>query len=132
MHLIVCVDEKMGMCFAGRRQSKDRLLRQDMLALAGDAPLWMAPYSAGQFDAPAENIRAEEDFIEKAGQGEYCFCELQLPQSGVETIIVYRWNRHYPADQVFPEEWLRCRRLKESREFAGSSHEKITREVYLP
>ena len=68
--------------------------------------------------------------IEKAGQGEYCFCELQLPQSGVETIIVYRWNRHYPADQIFPEEWLQCRSLKESREFAGSSHEKITREVY--
>ena len=131
MHLVVCVDDRMGMCFAGRRQSMDRLLREDLLALTQGAAIWMAPYSAGQFEASPENLQMAEDFTEKAGAGEYCFCELQLPRGNIESIILYRWNRHYPADFVFPAEWLQCRSLKETKEFAGSSHEKITREVYV-
>ena len=130
MDLIVCVDDKMGMSFGGRRQSMDRLLREDLLALTQGAALWMAPYSAKQFETLPENARVAEDFLEAAGEGDYCFCELQLPQKPEGSIILYRWNRHYPADRFFPEEWLQCRNLKESREFPGNSHEKITREVY--
>ena len=57
MHLIVCVDDRMGMGFAGRRQSMDRVLREDLLALTRGAALWMAPYSAGQFEASPENLQ---------------------------------------------------------------------------
>ena len=130
MHVIVCADDKLGMCFAGRRQSQDRLLREDLLALTKGVPLWMEPYSAKQFAGIFENFRIAEDFTRKALPGEYCFCERQLPETGVESVILYRWNRHYPADTVFPRQWLQSRTLQESREFAGSSHETITREVY--
>ena len=130
MDLIVCIDERNGMCFAGRRQSSDRLLREDLLAMTQGVPLWMAPYSAKQFEALPENVRVAENFMEEAGVGEYCFCELQLPPKNVESITVYRWNRHYPADVVLPDSWLQCRKLTEQKEFPGSSHETITREVY--
>ena len=50
----------------------------------------------------------------------------------IEKIILYRWNRKYPADFRFDinledSEW----KLAETREFTGSSHEKITEEVYV-
>lgn len=130
MHLIVCIDDRNGMGFMGRRQSKDRLLRTDMLELTGDTPLWMAPYSAKQFEEAAGNIRVAEDFLSRAAAGEYCFCELTLPEENIENIVVYRWNRHYPSDFAFPAALLKDRKLTERKEFPGSSHETITREVY--
>ena len=130
MHLILCVDDRNGLCFGGRRQSQDRLLREDLLSMTRGVPLWMAPYSARQFESLPENVRVAENFMEEAGAGEYCFCELQLPQSNVESITVYRWNRHYPSDLALPDSWLQCRSLTERKEFPGSSHEIITREVY--
>ena len=74
MDLIVCIDERNGMCFAGRRQSSDRLLREDLLAMTQGVTLWMAPYSAKQVEALPENVRVTENFMEEAGVGEYCFC----------------------------------------------------------
>lgn len=130
MHLIVCIDERNGMSFQGRRLSKDRLLRRDLLALTEGVPLWMAPYSAGQFEEAAPNIRAAEDFLSRAGAGEYCFCELRLPAENIESIVLYKWNRHYPSDRQFPLMLLAGRTLTQVTEFAGSSHEIITREVY--
>lgn len=130
MHLIVCIDERKGMAFQGRRQSMDRLLRADMLALTVGTPLWMSPYSLGQFIEEAPNIRIAEDYLRQAGAGEYCFCELQLPAENIENIVLYKWNRHYPSDLQFPMELLESRTLVEVTEFAGSSHERITREVY--
>ena len=132
MHILVCVDDKMGMCFGLRRQSRDRVLQEDMLELTKDAALWMEPYSAKLFDPIPENFRVSETFTQQAQPGEYCFCERKLPETGVETIILYRWNRQYPADMVFPQQWLQDRTLQERREFAGHSHETITREVYVP
>ena len=38
MILALCVDDKNGMAFNGRRQSMDRLLRADLLTAAGEGP----------------------------------------------------------------------------------------------
>lgn len=46
-----------------------------------------------------------------------------------EGLIVYRWNRTYPADLFLTlplEQWT----LVRQEEFAGSSHQNITKEVY--
>ena len=131
MHLIVCIDQRNGMSFAGRRQSMDRLLRADILALTEGFPLWMPPYSAAQFREEAPNIRIAEDFLALAGEGEYCFCETALPEENVESIILYRWHRHYPADLYLPQDWLDSRLPVQTTEFPGNSHEIITREVYV-
>lgn len=75
MKLILCVDDKGGMAFHGRRQSMDRLLRADVLAMVREAPIWMTPYSAKQFDPVPVNLHPAEDFLDQAGAGEYCFAE---------------------------------------------------------
>lgn len=133
MILIVCLDDKGGMAFNRRRQSQDRALREQLLALTEGKPLWMNSYSALQFES-APNIRVDEDFLEKAGQGEYCFAEFPplAPYAGkAERILAARWNRTYPADAKLDiplKEGLW--NLVACQEFPGSSHETITLEVY--
>lgn len=133
MKLIVCVDDKLGMLYNKRRQSKDRLLRADMLEVTRGSKLWMNAYSAGQFE-DASNICIDEDFLEKAGPEEYCFVENAdiVPYAdGVRGVIVYRWNRTYPSDRKFPMElFADSWKQADAVDFAGSSHDTITREVY--
>lgn len=133
MILIVCVDDKLGMAFNNRRQSKDSALRADLLALTG-GKLWMNAYSAAQFEEDCE-FYADDDFLDKAEIDDYCFVEnadIAPYAERVSGVILYRWNRHYPSDKKFPIELFKDRwSLESSFEFAGSSHETITREVYV-
>ena len=49
-----------------------------------------------------------------------------------EELLLYRWNRLYPADLTLngtPVQW--GYRLQDATDFAGTSHEKITRERYV-
>ena len=49
----------------------------------------------------------------------------------VERVVLYRWDRAYPADLYWDlslEGWTLARR----EEFPGFSHEIITKEVYIP
>ena len=131
MILIVAVDEDKGMMFNRRRQSKDRVLRERILSLAKGGKLWMNAYTRRQFPEDAQGeIIVDEKFLEKAGFGDYCFLE-NIPASPyedrIEKIILFWWNRKYPSDTWFDIDlegggW----KLSETREFSGSSHEKIT------
>lgn len=132
---IVCVDDRYGIAFNHRRQSRDRILCADVLKLCGAGGLWLPPCSRELFSAAAPGqLRVDEAFLNRAGEGEYCFAECSplLPYAPrMEGMVLYRWNRRYPADRYLdlrPEEtaW----KLLEQIDFAGSSHEKITREVY--
>lgn len=140
MIVMAVVDDNNGMMFHGRRQSKDRVLRERMLALAEGEKLWMNAYSCQQFsDGDAvkacEKICVDEEFLKKAGQGDYCFAEnvsIASQEDSIEKIILFRWNRKYPSDfkldiDLDSSLW----KLEEVREFSGSSHERITEEVYI-
>ena len=49
-----------------------------------------------------------------------------------DKVVIYRWNRHYPADRWFDIDLNTMGfRLEETLEFAGTSHRVITREVYV-
>lgn len=135
MILIVCVDNSMGMSFNQRRQSTDRILRDRILKYSSQSRLWMSLYSAGQFSGlHCPHIQADDVFLQKAAPGEYCFAENidVLPfEAKTEELILYRWNRSYPADLFFNiplagHQW----RLIQSEKFSGYSHKIITEEIY--
>ncbi len=131
MHIIVCLDNRNGMLFNRRRQSQDKTLREHLLQLVEKKTLWMNEYSARQFENLPENSRVDENFLEKAKPGDYCFlenCDVLPVIDRIESCVVYRWNRLYPADTWFPEQLLKS--LCSSEDFPGNSHETITREVY--
>ncbi|MGI6013952.1 MAG: ribonuclease Z [Oscillospiraceae bacterium] len=134
--LIACIDNQFGMLFNQRRQSQDRVLREKILAMTSDSKLWMDAYSAKQFsDLEAPQICVDADFLAKAVQGDYCFAEcvnVAPYEIQIEKIVLYKWNRVYPADRWFPiplqeNGW----RLLQTTDFAGFSHETITEEIYI-
>ena len=141
MILIACIDDNKGMMFNHRRQSQDRVLRRHILDMVGDSNLWMNEYSVKMFEKdsegqPQEHIQVDEDFLRKASEGEYCFVETfdcgpdMFPETAnVEAVVLYKWNRIYPADQYFSMD-LSGWKMVETEEFTGSSHEKITKERY--
>lgn len=128
MILIVCVDNKNGMMFNNRRQSRDRILIERIKSITAGKKLWMNAYSAPLFDG---GICIDEDFQNKAAEGEFCFTENEKPLADkIERIILYKWNRDYPADMYFDLD-LSGWRLIASKDFKGYSHEKITEEIYV-
>lgn len=136
MILIVVVDDKNGMTFNHRRQSRDSVLREHILALTKNSRLWMNHYTYQQFSgSDAAQMKVDESFLEKADAGDYCFVEnvpVDSCEKYVEKIIKFKWNREYPADFYFGiDVTLPVWKMIETEEFAGSSHEKITKEFYI-
>lgn len=127
MKLIVCLDDKNGMMFNKRRQSRDRVLIENVLELCKGEKLYTNEYSSKLFP---ENSVEVFDSIENVGN-EYCFAEnFTVNEENIEEIIVYKWNRLYPADTYFNID-LAGWNMTETVDFEGSSHEKITREIYV-
>lgn len=132
MTLIICVDNKMGILFNHRRQSQDTLLRKRVLEYA-DGSLFMTAYSAKQFlDFPEARITVCGDPIDVPPDG-YWFAEGCVDNNApVEKILLYRWNRDYPADAYFHfPSGLDSWKLLSSNDFPGFSHETITEETYI-
>jgi len=130
LNLIVCLDDRNGMMFNRRRQSRDMLLCERVLALT-TGKLYMNAYSAKIFPE-SEKIVACEDFLTKAGKNDFCFCEDAVETlENVTGIIIYRWNRLYPADVHFgfdlEEEGFE---LVSTEEFIGNSHPVITEKIF--
>lgn len=76
MIAIVCLDDRKGMLFNRRRQSKDRAVVEKLLEMTKGSRLWIHPFSEKLFvENRAEHIVSDECFLEKAGRGEYCFVE---------------------------------------------------------
>lgn len=132
MVIVVCVEDRNGMLFNQRRVSRDFAVYRDLLEQCPTC-LWMNGYSASLFaELPQEKLRVSETFLQQAATGEWCFVEnVSLPDvtEAMEQIIVYRWNRKYPADVYFEMD-LTDWQLLSTAEFAGNSHEKITKEIY--
>ena len=127
MTLYICLDDRNGLQFNKRRQSRDSAVLEDIrsqcsgkllidpfsekLIQEAGIPYALAPEKAADFFA--ENVPSEE-ILEQTGK-----------------LVIYRWNRHYPADIRWePDLAAMGFVLKETAEFPGTSHEKITREVY--
>lgn len=133
MRLILCVDDQGGLTFHHRRQSQDRAVRADILQMCGDTKLWVTAYTAQQFDAEQRAyLMIVKNGFEDTALEDFAFLEDAEPESYMheaDQIILYHWNRRYPADRkvTLPLTGWNC---KERTEFPGYSHEKITKEVY--
>ena len=189
MMIIACVDEKNGLMFNHRRQSRDLAVCRDILRECRGKKLYMSVYSARLFEEvrgaeettravgteettravgteetmravgteeitraegseEAMKVRGTEENAEKngteivlseeilslAGDEDICFIEdtaITGFEEQIREVILYKWNRRYPADRYFTLDlsdgtW----ELLRTEEFKGSSHERITKEVY--
>lgn len=129
MVLTVCVDEKMGMRFNRRRVSRDVEVCRDMLRLGKMQPLYIEEQSVELFKEWPDCFHKTLDGKVPAGALFFAEDPDSIFEDDVEEIVLYRWNRRYPADQYFPID-LAFWNLVESIDFQGYSHERITRERY--
>ena len=132
MTLIFCLDNKRGMMFNSRRQSSDRVLRERVITSLGGARLIVSPYTAKQF-ADTDPITVAADPISIAERGDACFIEdTDVRLDGCDRVMLYFWNRDYPADKYFlPDLAALGFKLVSAEDFGGYSHEKITEKVYV-
>lgn len=132
MKIIVCVDDKMGMMFNHRRQSRDIEVIRDMEDYLNGRPLWIKQYSEKIFEESSAMLHLDEELFTNAKEEDICFVEDENPgcfAERINEIILYRWNRLYPSDLRMKMD-LTGWKLNEVKEFTGKSHKKITREIY--
>lgn len=127
MTLYICLDDRNGLKFNKRRQSRDAAVLEDIRSqIAGN--LLIEPFSEKLIQ------EAEIPYVLPPETAEDYFAE-DVPSEEIlnqtERLVIYRWNRHYPADVRWnPDLSALGFSLVETTEFPGTSHEKITREVY--
>ena len=129
MTVYVCLDDRNGMLFNKRRQSRDAKVLEDIRMSISDM-LTVDPFSETLIrDAGIPYVLAGEELSSDA----HFFLEARpaaevLPAAS--TLVIYRWNRHYPADVRFDAD-LSEFTLQSTCDFGGKSHETITKEVYI-
>lgn len=133
MTLYFCLDDRNGLGFNGRRQSRDAAVLADIQSRL-DGELLIDPLSLAMVrEAGIPCCIALPDLPPEL-PGCHYFVEQREPGgwiAGARQVVLYRWNRHYPADRWFTVDLEALGfRLQETGEFPGNSHEKITREVY--
>ena len=129
----VTVDNKMGVAFNKRRQSRDKKLIED-LCLSTENEISISSYSLPLFEEWTSRVKVYGSPLAECADGGVCFVEISAIGKHVDEIselIVYRWNKVYPSDKkldIIPEE---CGFIKVSTsDFAGNSHDVITKEIY--
>ena len=134
MTVFVCIDDKGGMTFFGKRQSRDSALIKDVVEHAGDGVIYISDFSEKLFLESEASVISVPEPLDSAGKGGFAFIEtppLAPYKKKIDTLVIYKWNRHYPSDKkldITPRDM--GMRLVKTYDFVGTSHEKITKEVY--
>ena len=131
MKVIICLDDNGGMLFNNRRQSRDKVVLKDIVDCLDGSKLYISEFSQKLFSDCADFVIVDDDFLTGAGEDDLCFVENKSlgDVSGIIEIIVYKWNRIYPADFKCDIDFSKYK-LVQSIDFKGFSHEKITKETY--
>lgn len=123
MKLIFCIEDNNGYMFFGKRPSKDAALIKWLCDYVGSQKIYASTYSAPLFDGCG---------VLSADKDGYVFVEDEpFELTGVTELVLCRWNRRYPADKFvdFKPADLGLS-LAESHDIVGTSHDKITIEIY--
>lgn len=130
MKLFVCLDDGNGMSFNGRRQSRDSVMLKDMASLVGDGVLAVSEYSVPLLCGLGMKLSVSSaPCFDKAADA--CFIELEPPPRNAQfsELVLYHWNKRYPTDVHFDLD-MKGFKLYEQLGIAGTSHERITREIW--
>ena len=125
MIAIITLDDKDGYTLFGKRLSQDRKMVDDIIA--SFHKVYTLPYSAPLFNGKGASILPE--IVDNLPGDAVVFLETEDIPKAADTLIVYRWGRHYPSDRKYtPADngW----HLKSSDDFEGYSHPKMKKEIY--
>ena len=126
MILITCINNSNGIMFNKRRVSKDALLIERLKGITKENKIYVSEYSKPLFDG-FDNLVLS---IENLTNNDFYFLEDEDYTGNIDKIIIYKWNRDYPADKYFDID-LSSYELISTQDFQGSSHDLITEEIYI-
>lgn len=125
----VGLDDRNGMSFNGRRQSRDSKIFEDIRQeLPGE--LLIDAFSEKLIERAGLPYRLLEGPLPEEGS---FFLEMRPAQEALsaDRIVIYRWGRHYPADRRWDLDLeAQGYSLAEQTAFQGTSHELIGKDVY--
>lgn len=132
MIVIMCLDKNNGIRFNNRRQSKDREVIADIVKKYANKTIWMNEYSEELFEEYDNFLKCvDEDYLLNADKMDYCFVESREVigyMKDVKEIIVYRWDKVYPSDEIIE---LNGYKIEKIQEIKGYSHDVIQKEFYI-
>lgn len=126
MILITCINNSNGIMFNKRRVSKDVLLIERLKGITKENKIYVSEYSKPLFDGFDNLVLSIEDLT----NNDFYFLEDEDYTGNIDKIIIYKWNRDYPADKYFDID-LSSYELISTQDFQGSSHDLITEEIYI-
>lgn len=132
MTLVLCLDGNNGMMFNGRRQSSDRVVDKCIIDLSTGGRLLVDTYSTKRF--PEALLIGHE--LNALKDDDVCFAEnadiARICIDHADRVIIYRWDKIYPADVYFSAPLTKptWRKVK-TEDLTGYSHKQITKEVYV-
>lgn len=132
MTLILCIDDNCGIAFCGKRQSRDRVVLEDIRRTSEGGRLWVSPYTQAVFreyglEEIMPQLHTDAAPEERAQTGDYLFWEAgtKLPaEEKIERMVLYVWGRSYPATETFqlPNGAWACESIEALQ---GNSHPEI-------
>ena len=131
--VVVCLCDRGGITFNKRRQSRDRLLIEDLCKTA-EGKIYIEEYSLPLFSGHEDCVEVIDSLPTDVPSGGIIFTEKVSPDSflsDISRLIIYRWGKKYPFDLSFttqPESVGFSKVLE--YEFVGHAHEKITKGVF--
>ncbi len=132
MIIVLCLDNNNGMLFNNRRQSRDSKVIDDLIDYADGRKILINNFSSDLF---SDNVYIDDGFLDIAKNKDICFVEnkeIEEYLSQCTKLIIYRWNKCYPFDFSFNVDVINSDFLIDStKDFVGTSHEKITRDIYI-
>ena len=132
MIAVICLDDNNGMLFNNRRQSRDKILIEDLIKSSNGNKILINEFSKLLFVGFENLVEVSDTFLCDAKENNICFIEnvdLTEFEDKIDRLIIYKWNRVYPADFYFTLD-LSKYKFTEATDFKGNSHDKITKEVY--
>ncbi len=132
MKVILCLDDNNGMLFNNRRQSRDRVVVEDIVSDIGNKKLFVSPFSEKIFEEYPHIVTVDSDFLQETSVDCVCFVENQSLKNieSITEITVYRWNRVYPGDFYCDIDFSKFSLVSQT-EFKGNSHDKITKQIFI-
>lgn len=139
MRLVYILDQKNGLLFNKRRQSKDSILIDNIIQKVNEvenATLWLSDYSRELFvDSGLELKDINELSLAEASDKDFIFIEdvsvdIQDVLENTESshyLYLYKWNKVYPADKRLDvtEDYFNHFEVLLTETFEGNSHEEI-------
>ena len=126
----VCLDDRGGMLFFGRRQSRDRVLISELIQ-STEGKVYINKFSELLFEPHREHVVICDDPMRECPDGGTVFVE-NLPLlpyfDDISQIILYKWNKNYPSDKRIDIKFDAFRVVSDTA-FVGSSHDKINKVI---